>query len=98
MSLIDIIELSTCGIVGIGIILSGGVGILQGHYNFEKAINFYNKAPEDIKKIIGAPNKSKIYFQSFLNTPKFMYNTLKNKQTKTAFTNYVAPIEKERDP
>jgi hypothetical protein len=96
MTLIDIIELSAGGIAGISAILTIGVGVLQGHYTFDNAQEFYNDAPEDIKKIIGVPNKNKIYFQSILIAPKFMYNTLRNKDADTAFTKYVAPIEKER--
>lgn len=96
MDLINILELSSYGVGCIGAILITGVGVLQGNYNFENATKFYNDAPVDIKELIGEPKESKIYFQSIMNAPKFMYYTLKNKRVNDAFTNYVKPIEKER--
>jgi hypothetical protein len=96
MSLVDILEISGCVIGGLGVALTGTVGVFQGRYNFENAAEFYNDAPDDIKKLIGEPNKLKIYFQSVKDAPKFMFATYKNKQFDDAFMKYVEPIVREK--
>jgi hypothetical protein len=93
MALLDILEVSGYVIGGISVGFTGLVGVIQGRTNYDCAMHLYKDLPENAKEVIGKPKKIKIYLQSLLGAPKFIYCTSRNKPAGGAFMDYVQPLE-----
>ena len=89
----DLLEITGYAVGGLGVSFVGLVGYLQGRNNYSCATQLYDDLPENAKEAIGKPNKTKIYLQSMIDAPKFIYCTTKNKCFNNSFFKYVAPLE-----
>ena len=95
MTLIDVLKISGYVIGGISVGLTGLAGVIQSKNNYDCAMQLYKDLSEDAKEIVGKPQKAKIYLKSLLETPRFMYCSIRNKSFDGAFMDYVKPLEEK---
>jgi len=95
MTLVDILKVSGYIAGGLVVGFTGLAGVIQCRNNYDCAMQLYKDLPEAAKDVVGKPNRTKIYLQSLIETPKCIYCATLNKPFDGAFMNYVKPLEKK---
>lgn len=96
MSLNNILEIAALSAGGISAIMVCH-GLLKGRYDSQSAEEFYEDANEKTKSILGKPNLVRIYADSIINAPKYIYLRVANKKYDDALSRYISKANEEED-